>query len=57
MSRYICIANCPELDEDNEAHCIFTESYLEGNREYDLEICPCGNTVDLKIIIESEETK
>lgn len=55
MSKYVCVANCPELDIDNEAHCIFEESYLEDKREYDLEICPCGNTVDLKIIIESEE--
>jgi len=55
MNRYICIANCPELDEDNEAHCIFSESCLEDKREYDLEICPCGNNTDLKIIIESED--
>lgn len=55
MSRYICIAECPELDTDNEAHCIFSESYLEDKRQYDLEICLCGNSVDLKIIIESEE--
>ena len=54
MNKYKCVAYCPELDEDNERHCIFTEGYLEDKREYDEEICPCGNTTKLILIKESD---
>lgn len=55
MNKYICVAKCPELDRNKDKHCIFTESYLDYKREYCLEICPCGNNEDLKIIVEGED--
>ena len=50
MKKYRCIAKCPELDSDNKEHCTFTESYLNGKREYDQEICPCGNVEKLELV-------
>lgn len=56
MKRYKCVAKCPELDLNNEHHCVFTEGELESIKEYDEEICPCGNREKL-ILIEDSETK
>jgi hypothetical protein len=39
--KYICMANCPELDIDGDIHCMTNnpetafERYIDG--------CPCGN--------------
>lgn len=54
MKKYKCIANCPELDCDNEKHCTFTESELESKKEYNEEICPCGNCTKLVLINEED---
>jgi hypothetical protein len=55
MKKYKCVANCPELDCNNEKHCTFTESYLSDKREYDREVCPCGNIEKLELIEDSQE--
>lgn len=47
---YRCITKCPELGYSNEKHCIFTKGYLDNKREYDKEICPCGNIIELEEI-------
>lgn len=55
MKRFKCNANCPELDLNNEHHCVFTEVELESIKEYDEEICPCGNREKLVLIEDAEE--
>lgn len=55
MKKYKCIANCLELDCDNEKHCTFTERELEDKKEYDEEVCPCGNRTKLVLINEEDE--
>lgn len=32
MKKYKCIANCPELNRDNEHNCIFTERELDSKK-------------------------
>ena len=55
MKNYKCITKCPELDYNNEKHCISTESELEDKKEYCLDICPCGNIENLVLIKSAEE--
>jgi len=38
MNKYVCVAKCPELDDDNLAHCIITQEEFDEDR-----VCPCGN--------------
>lgn len=55
MSKYMCIAKCPELDYDNEKHC---EVIINGEEEL-LELkdkqCPCGNNPIWNECISYEE--
>jgi hypothetical protein len=39
MTRYICVAQCPELDTDHHTHCIISQDDFDSGVE-----CPCGNT-------------
>lgn len=43
MKKYICIAKCPELDDDNLRHCIATKEQIQEREERLGVYCPCGN--------------
>lgn len=51
MRSYVCIADCPELDLDNQSHCIHV---LGGDSPGSMLACPCGNTPLWKPVDEIE---
>ena len=42
MKEFICIAKCPELDEDNSKHCTATEEETKYGTPNNVDFCPCG---------------
>lgn len=50
MGKVKCIVEkCPEMGKER---CVFPQKYIDDKKEYDLEICPCGNKVKLIVIEE-----
>ncbi len=43
LKRYICVANCPELDKEKEMHCIKNVNSEEDYFNMLNSECPCGN--------------
>lgn len=48
--EYECASKCPELDDNGENHCVFSQRSIENKKEYGKDLCPCGNTEVLKLI-------
>lgn len=51
--KFICIAKCPELDNENLRHCIDTKEGIIRREDELCDYCPCGNTPIWKPIEEN----
>ena len=51
--KYKCnIKNCPEL---GDRRCVFSQEELDYKNNYCLDLCPCGNIVYYKDLMEIKE--
>ena len=45
MQKYVCVATCPELDNNNIEHCVDTLAGIYDRCDVHIDYCPCGNTL------------